>query len=99
MIKTKTDNPFDLRKHISDRPETIARQTGLGPRVFDSNRNYSNNLPERNISLAEITKAMSSYRGSTGSGIIDINGTKYLLTEAGLFMLNEMGEVIMGEGL
>ena len=97
MINKKTPNPFDLRKSIADRPEVIRRQTSLGPRNNASAINYMSNLPERNISLEEITKTLSSYRGSTGSGIVEINGTKYLLTENGLFIMNELGEILLGE--
>lgn len=97
MIDSKT--LFKIHKAISDSSAGVSRQTNLGPRDITTSKNYFNNLPERNISLAEITRALSLGRGSTGSGVVEVDGIKYLLTEAGIFMLNEEGKIIEGEGL
>ena len=89
-------NPFDIKEAISDQQNIISQQTNLGPRDFSTNSNYLNNKPERNISLADITRAAAQQNKQSGE-VVTIGEDKFLLTEDGFFLLTEDGFIIQGD--
>jgi hypothetical protein len=91
-------NPFNLKEAISDQQNIISKQTNLGPRDFSNNNSYMNNMPERNISLADVVRAASEQNKQTGELVV-IGEDKYLLTEDGFFLLTEDGTLIQGDNI